>query len=63
MSEELVVRSEELVRSLRLCAGHCGRCYECAYKSHKDCDRDMKRDAADEIERLTAERAALAMRQ
>ena len=59
MSEELGVRSEELVRSLRSCADCCGKCSECAYERHEDCAGDMKRDAADEIERLTAEREAL----
>lgn len=59
MSEELGVRSEELVRSLRSCADCCGKCSECAYERHEDCAGDMKRDAADEIERLTKERDVL----
>lgn len=57
--------SAEIVKSLRNCATIDGAgCYECpardsALKSGLDCDELMKTEAADMIERLIAENAAL----
>ena len=60
-SEELGVRSEELVRAIRSCWNDppeisCRACpYKCPYERGGGCVRTMALDAADEIERLAKE--------
>ena len=52
--------SDEIVKALRHCATVDGSgCYECPAKSEFDCEVLMKTEAADLIERLTAENADL----
>ena len=60
MSEELGVRSEELVWALRACWNDSQEisCPECPYRKVGGCMKAVALDAADEIERLRAEREA-----
>lgn len=56
--------SDEIVKALRHCATVDGSgCYECPAKSEFDCEVLMKTEAADLIERLSAENAALREKQ
>ena len=62
MSEELGVRSEELIPLLRKCSSSDAieNCKECKLLKDCECVNTLMRLAADELERLTRERAALA---
>lgn len=56
-SEELEVRSEELIKQLRHCAASSLQgCDTCPQRIEPDCMTIMLLSAADEIERLRAER-------
>lgn len=53
MSEELQAQAAEVVKSLKVCAS--GSCKYCGRSVGYGCARDLKRDAAAIIEKLTKE--------